>query len=54
MREGGKVAIRAGSHGSLELELRRSKITGNARLIPYRELDEPLGLTHTAAEILAD
>src|SRR5207253_5438698 len=52
--EADKGALRLDFDCRLLLQFRGSAITSDAGLLPYRELDDAVGLTDTGADTLAD
>lgn len=54
MGEARKDALRVGFDGSIKLEFHGSKVTSDAGLLAYRELDEALRLTEMGTEMLKD
>ncbi len=54
MGESGKDALRVDFDANLKLEFHGSNVTSDGGLIPYRELDDVLGLTEMAESLLQD
>src|SRR3954467_809429 len=52
--EADHAALRVAFDHRLKLEFHGSKVTSDAGLLPFRDLDDALGLTDLAGEVLAD
>ena len=54
MGEAGKHALRVGFHRAIKLEFHGARVSSDAGLFPYRDLDESAGLTESVAMRLLD
>src|SRR5919202_3308631 len=52
--EASDAALRVSFDPRLKLEFHGSKVTSDAGLLPFRDLDDALGLTDLAGEVLAE
>ncbi len=54
MGEAGRVALRVGFEGTINLEFHGAKVSSDAGLFPYRDIDEAAQLAETGAAELFD
>ncbi len=54
MGEAGRDALRVGFEGTIKLEFHGAKVSSDAGLFPYRDIDEVAQLTETGAAELFD